>query len=417
MSKTAMEMNDSLCNPHRRLRHSLLLFVTTTTCVAYLSATRGAETPAATAFAKWKQGPPPDARYFPIAVWLQDPKNAPKFKAAGINLYVGLWKGPTESQLSALKDAGMPVICAQNEFGLAHKRDPTIVGWMHNDEPDNAQTIVDPTTGKKGYGGPVPPPRVVSDYEKMRTADPTRPILLNLGQGIANDEWRGRGKGAHRDDYLTYVQGADIVSFDVYPVAGIDKPDGENYLWYVAKGVDRLAKWSEGKKIVWNCLECTRISNEKVKPTPPQVRAEAWMSLIHGSTGLIYFVHQFKPRFIEAALLEDSEMLAGVTKLNKEIQHLAPVLNSSTPQDAATVRSSSADVPIDLMAKRYQGATYLFAVGMRNAPARGSFELRGSQRSASVQVLGEARSVAMKSGKFEDEFQPYDVRLYRIQDQ
>ncbi len=58
--------------------------------------------PAKTAYARWKFGPSSDAGYFPIAVWLQHPKNAAKFKAAGINLYVGLWKGPTEDQLAAL---------------------------------------------------------------------------------------------------------------------------------------------------------------------------------------------------------------------------------------------------------------------------------------------------------------------------
>ena len=40
------------------------------------------------------------------------------------------------------------------------------------------------------------------------------------------------------------------------------------------------------------------------------------MALIHGSRGLIYFVHQFEPRFIEAALLEDPQMLTAVTALN-----------------------------------------------------------------------------------------------------
>ena len=149
------------------------------------------------AYARWENGPPSGPDYFPIAVWLQNPKNAGKYKAAGINLYVGLWKGPTEAQLAALKAAGMPVICAQNEVGLAHKTDPTIIGWMHGDEPDNAQLITDPATGEKSYGGPVPPQRIVNDYENIRAADPTRPILLNLGQGVANDEWHGRGKGAH----------------------------------------------------------------------------------------------------------------------------------------------------------------------------------------------------------------------------
>ncbi len=37
---------------------------------------------------------------FPIAVWLQDPANAAKYKSAGINVYVGLWQGPTEEQIS-----------------------------------------------------------------------------------------------------------------------------------------------------------------------------------------------------------------------------------------------------------------------------------------------------------------------------
>ncbi|MGC9327357.1 MAG: hypothetical protein ACP5I1_06965, partial [Candidatus Hinthialibacter sp.] len=88
----------------------------------------------------WKNGPPKSPDYFPIAVWLQNPSNAQKYKAIGINLYVGLWKGPTKEQLSVLKDAGMQVICHQNAFGLSQKDDPTIIGWMHDDEPDNAQT-------------------------------------------------------------------------------------------------------------------------------------------------------------------------------------------------------------------------------------------------------------------------------------
>jgi len=53
------------------------------------------------------RGPLGDTNSFPIAVWLQDPKNAPRFKAAGINLYVGLWEGPTEAQLAGLKAAGL----------------------------------------------------------------------------------------------------------------------------------------------------------------------------------------------------------------------------------------------------------------------------------------------------------------------
>ena len=102
------------------------------------------------------------------------------------------------------------------------------------------------------------------------------------------------------------------------------------FLWYVAKGVDRLVGWTEGRRIVWNCIETSRISNENAKPTPHQVRAEVWMALVHGSRGLIYFVHQFRPRFNEHALLDDPELLPAVTAINRQIIELAPILNSPT---------------------------------------------------------------------------------------
>ena len=366
-------------------------------------------------YSRWKNGPSSDPEYFPIAVWLQDPRNAKKYKSAGINLYVGLWKGPTEEQLSALTRAQMRVICAQNPVGLAHKDDPIIAGWMHGDEPDNTQLIIDPKTGKRSYGGPVPPQSVVDDYKALIKADSTRPVLLNLGQGVANDEWHGRGRGAHKDDYLTYVKGCDIVSFDVYPVVGIRKPDGENYLWYVPKGVDRLVRWSKGQKIVWNCIECTRISSENKKATPHQVKAEVWMSLIHGSMGIIYFVHEWKPKFNEHALLNDPEMLGAVTEINRQIHQLAPVLNSPTVKNGVVVESSREDVPIDAIVKHYDGAIYIFAVGMRNAPATGAFQLPNSSKAGNVKVIGESRSIPMNDGRFTDDFGAYDVHLYKTE--
>lgn len=359
---------------------------------------------------KFTHGLPTDPGYFPIAVWLQSPENASKFKAAGINLYIGLWQGPTEAQLAALKTAGMPVICEQNPVGLAHLEDKTIVGWMQQDEPDNAQPVTDPATGKESYGPPVPPPEVVARYEKMHATDPSRPVLLNLGQGLTNEHWVGRGSGARLDDYKTYVNGGDIISFDIYPVAGLT--NGENSLFYVPQGVDRLREWTGGKKRVWNCIECTRIGGDKIA-TPAQVRAEVWMSLIHGSTGLVYFVHQFKPTFDEHALLDEPEMLRALTALNKQIHELAPVLNSPTPT-SVTVTDAPADAPVDVMLKRLKSVTYVFSVGTRNRPTHAAFSVDGLAGATTAEVIGEARTVPVHNGKFEDNFDPYGVHLYRI---
>ena len=347
---------------------------------------------------QWKNGLPATPDYFPIAVWLQSPENARRYGAAGINLYVALWQGPTEKQLAALKAAKMPVICEQNAVGLAHRDDPIIVAWMHGDEPDNAQSVTDPGTGKKGWGPCVPPEKIVADYQRLRAADPTRPILLNLGQGVANDGWKGRGSGAKLSDYQGYVKGGDIVSFDVYPVAsGLP-------LGLVPKGIDRLTQWSEGKKAVWNCLECTHISGTR-KATPAQVRLETWRALIHGSRGLIYFVHEFAPKFNEHALLDDPEMLAAVTATNRQIQGLAPVINA-----LGATRGEGEGV--EFRRRQHAGATYLFAAATGATSVLARFpEL---PKDATAEVLGERRTIPVREGVLEDCFEPEAVHLYRI---
>ena len=363
--------------------------------------------PANSPYSKWKHGPSTSPSFFPIAVWLQSPRNAARYREAGINTYVGLWKGPTEEQLTALKQAGMRVICDQNSVGLKHLDDPTIIGWMHGDEPDNAQSL----GSGKGYGPPILPERIIENYSKLATADPSRPVLLNLGQGVAWDRYYGRGvRTNHPEDYPEYIKGCDIVSFDIYPVVH-DRSEVAGNLWYVPQGVERLTKWGEGKKVVWNCLECTHISNPKHKATPRQVRSEAWMSLIQGSRGLIYFVHEFQPSFREAALLEDAELLPAITALNKQITALAPVLNAPSALDLAKVETK---VPVSVSARKHEGAVYVFAAAMREQGTTAKFHVSGVPEKAIVQVIDENRSIPVRVGEWEDEFEGYGVHLYKI---
>jgi len=364
-------------------------------------------------YGRWENGPSSDSSYFPIAVWLQEPSLAARYKAAGINLYVGLWKGPTEEQLESLRKADMSVICSQNEVGLKYKNDPIIIGWMHGDEPDNAQSL----KGGKGYGPPIPPQKIFKDYKRLRDVDPSRPVLLNLGQGVAWDNWHGRGVRKNKpEDYPEYIKGCDIASFDIYPAVHRSH-EIQGKLWYVPHGVDRLRKWSRDKKIVWNCIECTRIKSQDKKPTPRQVKAEVWMSLIHGSMGLIYFVHEWEPRFNAHALLDDQEMLKAVTDINRQIHHLAAVLNSPSVKNCVSALSSAGRVPIDLMVKKTKGAdaaTYIFAVCMRGIETRGTFEIKGLKDKTQINVIGENRIIEANNGKFEDDFNPWDVHIYSI---
>src|SRR5437868_3067869 len=89
----------------------------------------GAQSPSHAAnYSQWPNGPPNDPSFFPIAVWLQSPANAARYRSAGFNTYVGLWHGPTATQLAELKRAGMKLICEQNPVARNHLSDATIIG-------------------------------------------------------------------------------------------------------------------------------------------------------------------------------------------------------------------------------------------------------------------------------------------------
>ena len=347
--------------------------------------------------------------FFPIAVWLQSPHNAARYKAAGINLYVGLWNGPTEAQLADLAKSGMPAICDRNEVALKHAADPLIAGWMHGDEPDNAQEL----PGGKGYGPPILPEKILADYRRLRAADPTRPVLLNLGQGVAWDDYIGRGvRRRHPEDYREYVKGCQIASFDIYPV-NHDSPEVRGKLEYVPAGVQRLRGWAGNDRTVWNCIECTGIGRPDGRPTPAQVRSEVWMSLIAGSRGIIYFVHRFKPTFREAALLDDPEMLAAVAEINRQLKELAPVLNSPSISEGATVTASDANAKLATMLKRRGREAWLFVANLQASPVRAELAVTGA-KDDHAGVLGEARKIDAPHGRWSDDFPAYGVHIYRL---
>jgi hypothetical protein len=186
--------------------------------------------------------------FFPIAVWAQNPKNAAAYKSNGINMYVSIHGGLDKEKLDLLKEADMKVITHQNDFGRANLDEPIIYGWMHGDEPDNAQK----SKSGDGWDPCKDPAIIIENYEKLKQSDPSRPVYLNLGRGVAVTNWAGRGVCRGKTDMYKvsnngYLKGCDIASFDVYPVNSREE-EVKNSLWYVAMGIDNLLEWSDYSK-------------------------------------------------------------------------------------------------------------------------------------------------------------------------
>ena len=375
---------------------------------------------------------PKDASFFPIGIWLQSPANAGKYKDMGVNFYYGLWDGPNANQIADLKKHGMYVICKFNDYAEQHLIDSeTVVGWMHRDEPDLAHVyprnkiIANPgiikdkwpdvykeldLDNKKydGWGmGAHPINDIQADYKRYKKLDPKRPVFLQLSKAVALDG-KSMGRGSRNGkvwEYPLYIEGSDIVSFDIYPVAYGD-PDK---LWQVAKGVDQLKKWGTGDRPLLVAIEAG--FGEEEFANEQQQRAQIWMAINHGADGIFWFVHRWQNKKLvsEAMPLTNAKVGAAVKSLNKELKTMAAVISSEEKNGIATATGAE----LDLGGRQHSGATYVFAVERGNEKGTATITVEG-MRDGTVYVINEDRKLEMKDGVFTDEFGAFDVNLYKI---
>ena len=359
------------------------------------------------AYGQWTNGPSTSPNFFPLSVWLQSPGHIQEFQSIGVNMFLGFWGDLDAASMSTYGSMSMPVVPTQNSVGLSSPQRSWIWGWDQMDEPDNAQP-----NGSGGYGPCITPSTLTADYAAIRANDIKSPVFLNFGQGVSNTSYSGRGSCTGDTAYYAQASAAgDIISFDVYPVANYS-----GQLERVAIGLDNLKTWTAqcncGKKTIWNFIETTPFDGGAT-PTPAQIQSEVWMSLIHGSQGIIYFVHVLSPTFREDGIFSYPASVQAVTSIDAQISSLAPVLNSLTVTSDVQVSSSSTGVPIDMMEKNYGGSKYVFAVGRANGSTVGTFTVPGSP-TTTVTVIGESRQIAMSNGQFHDSFTAYQVHLYQF---
>ena len=367
-------------------------------------------------YAGWSRGIPTDPGFFPVAVWLQGPWHTSEMQKLGINVFVGNNAGTdpiAAADLTTLSDAGIYAVVGQDSVGLQNIDSGTIVGWwMTPDEPDNAQPA-----SSGGYGPAVAPATLVTRYNSYKAADPTRPIYLGLGQGVAYDNWEGRGSGAPPES--GYPAASDIASFDIYPYNNCGGDTNEkatcDQFWLNAFGVGRLHQWSTRGQAVWTDIETTVISaGTTTGPTPAQTVSEVWLSLIHGANGIEYFLDTWQPSFREDGIFADAAMVSAVTALDKQILALAPELNSADIPGLVNTTGSDASAPVDVMVKAHGTSLYVFAAVSRAGTASPDFAIQGMTGSGSAQVIGENRAIAITKGSFSDTFAANGVHLYQI---
>jgi len=148
-----------------------------------------------------------------------------------------------------------------------------------------------------------------------------------------------------------------------------------------------------------------------------KIIAEVWMSIIHGSKGIVYFIHgktSFSD-FDSQALLrtENADRLSAITLLNHQIHQLAPVIYQANSNNIIHIEDIQGISLVDYIVKIYEGSTYIFSVGMQDEQTTKRFTLK-SYMDGIVEVLGEDRQLTLMDSQFEDTFNGYQAHLYKI---
>jgi hypothetical protein len=140
-------------------------------------------------------------------------------------------------------------------------------------------------------------------------------------------------------------------------------------------------------------------------PTPLEYRAQAYISVIHGAKGLMWYGGGVEGGIygkLEEGHWDDLKSLAT------ELHEMSPVFMAPTG-DAP--KFSPGNAPISVMLKTMPDRTVLLTANRGSQPVDAAFDVKGS---GPAKVLYENRDVAVKNGKLTDHFDPYTVHVYEL---
>ncbi|MBT6144835.1 MAG: hypothetical protein HOH74_05360, partial [Gemmatimonadetes bacterium] len=348
-----------------------------------------------------------DTDIYPIAVWAMPSNTAPAFAEMGVNIFVAGGRGV--GWCDTLAQSG---VAGYMHWSSSRPREeaeriassPGFLGWMHGDEPDNPEVIDDVFRITRRS-----PESLQDAYDEMRASTTPAPMYLNLGQGLAN----GLAQSTPDSVYPVFCNTADIVCYDVYPTSTQER--GVDRLHLTARGVERLRAFAGPDKPVWIWLECTDLNSGKRRagnraPHAYELRAQVWMSIVHGADGIGYFPHQFNPyRGGPAAI---PEVIQAEMRLTNHLLHaLAPVLRQGTKQ-RLSVDARPGQISAALWEKA--GQSLLVVVNMRSERSKARIAL--PQHIPNLTELGEhptgADGSLLDPGTLHLDLRPYEVLLF-----
>jgi hypothetical protein len=314
--------------------------------------------------------------FFPIMQWSQCPSDFASSLLLGINVFMGSCEDvPADVAAAMLGRHGYVVPPIELRGSLPGAR---VLGWHQPDEPENLGL----------------PASALAEPRRARG-----PTFLTLTSEFMQ---RARGPSA----YQAYTERADVVGFDLYPIAAhckthislADVYNGQRDLLALAPGKPTY-QWIETGPLDGRCTRRGPV-------TPEEVRAEIWLAIAGGATGIGYFTHTWT-RGTWFRFDVPFPIRPVIERTNRELRALAPVLLSSQLEAAATE-------PVYVGARAYRDAVYVIAVNASAAPVAAEIQIPPDLQLSTVDVWGgggDARA-EFTDGVIRDTFGPLEPRVF-----
>jgi hypothetical protein len=246
---------------------------------------------------------------------------------------------------------------------------PALLTWYIADEPDSRN---------------LPADSLKETYKLIKELDPYHPVSLVLNSPRKAAEFR---------DVM------DIVMTDPYPI-----PQGR--ILEVKEYTDIIKKVFWLEKPVWTVIQAFG-GNEwwQREPNPREVRAMTYLAVIHGATGIQYFIRSGPNSFPKsvAAWDECGALALEISELTPDIlsPHYAPVIIASDDFIHAKVWNRA-------------GLVTIAVVNEQNKPAAFTLKIDGIDITITADVMFENRQTDIKAGVIGDIIDGYGTRVYRF---
>lgn len=310
--------------------------------------------------------------FLPIYAWWVDARHFPALAASGINTALC-----PRADLDYARQAaahGLYIGANPHRQLAGH---PRLLFWLQEDEPD--VRIPDGPRLFKGengdwvpYQSPVPAdhlirqvmPQLNQRRQVARDLDPSRPVFLNFSYLFLERFWGPQS--VSEPLYAAMATAADVISWDIYPVADTGRTDWLPLIWH---GTDRLRRFAAHQPLgVFIECVCFHDRGNGRDPTEREMRNEVWQAIAAGATSIGWFT--FGPPshgdFASRSFAVSQENQRAMARINAELAAQSAFVFAR--ETALGVRRDAQGTPeVALSVRADHQRTFALAVNLRDA--------------------------------------------------